>query len=327
MTSRSLALFVSIGCLSACAAPAPVPARDRTPLRIAHPAIANFGDLPILMATDALIEQGYTVDTLFLGSSQLAITALTDGEADIGISSTRTALAAIAKGAPITTVMEESGNVWVLAARPGIERCSDLDGRRVGITDTGGLVGTLTLAYLARHCPDVTPKFVLIGTESRAAALGAGELDAGPLELSDLLRLQSASPGRVKTLVRFADVMPRMIVVGVHVNRAYADAHPGAIRDFIRALLTIHRRIQNEPDLLTKAAMKYLKADEQSAAPIVDAYIKAKAWDPNGGMDVQSVQNALDLFAETAGLPKDLTVPQVVDRSHLDAVLDAIGRR
>lgn len=55
------------------------------------------------------------------------------------------------------------------------------------------------------------------------------------------------------------------------------------------------------------------------AAPIIDAYLKANAWDVDGGLDGHTVQRSLDFFMETGSLPPGLTSAQVADLSHLNA--------
>jgi NitT/TauT family transport system substrate-binding protein len=296
-------------------------------IRVAFSSTVDLGDLPSLMAHGLLATQGYEVVPTFFARAQLAADALARGQADVGNGSTRTYWAAISKGANVATVMEQVGNGWAIVAAAEIRTCADLHDRRFAITGDGTMSAALSSAYLRDRCPGVEPRVMTIpGSEHRAAALLAGRIDAAPLELTESLYLAAKAPGRFRTLVSFADEQPPLVTTGVQVNRRWAHRHPRIVHDYLRALLVTHRKILREPDLLVGEARSQLRLDPSLVAGIVDAHIRARAWDPNGGLTSTAVRDTLTFFIRSASLPSTLTPERVADLGHLERVLDEIGR-
>ncbi|MGH2628095.1 MAG: hypothetical protein ACRDHY_15765, partial [Anaerolineales bacterium] len=124
-TAPALAAVALAAGLASCAGPAETPAA--TNLSFAYPSIADFQDLPSLMALDLLSGQGYSVVPTFFAQPELAVEALASGEADFGFGSTRTYWAGIQQGGRLTTIMEESSNGWSLAGLTEIVECADLE--------------------------------------------------------------------------------------------------------------------------------------------------------------------------------------------------------
>jgi ABC-type nitrate/sulfonate/bicarbonate transport system substrate-binding protein len=297
-------------------------------IRVAFSSTVDLGDLPTLMAHARLAAQGYEVIATFYARAQLAADALARGQADIGNGSTRTYWAAVGKGADIATVMEQVGNGWAIVAAPGIRTCADLHERRFAITGDGSVSAALASAYLRDRCPGVEPRVVTIaGSEHRAAALLAGRIDAAPLELAESLYLGARAPGRFGTLVSFADALPFLVTTGIHVNRGWSQRHPRALHDYVGAVLATHRAIARRPDSLVREAQVRLRLEPALVERIVEAHIRANAWDPNGRLSLAAVRDSLAFFARSASLPASLTPERVADLGALERVLDEIGRR
>lgn len=334
MNVKSLVGLVAwILILTACAAPglgiAPVPTVSKTgTIRVGFSSNADVGDVPSLMAHELLREMGYTVQATFFSSADVAVAALSQGDVDVGNGSMRTYWAAIAKGADIRTVMEQVALLWSLAAKPQIHDCSMLDGKRFAIASTGSLSSALSNAYFQKNCPGMKPEIVLIAdSQNRAAALRAGEIDATPLELSDVIQLRDDAPQSFRELVDFAAALPQIRGTGIHVNRAIATQHPEWVRDYLKAMLGIHRRIKENPRLLVDALIKYLALEPARAQEIADAYLARGAWQVNGNLTRESVASSLDFFIQTRSLPAGLDADQVSDLSYLDSVINELGKQ
>lgn len=279
------------------------------------------------MAHDLLRAQGYTVETQFFAGADLEVAALAQGDLDLGNGSTRTHWNADAKGAGILTIMEEAGDAWSLVTRPDIKTCADLNDKRAAYSSAGALNAALLKAYIGENCPEAQPQILLIANSSaRAAALAAGELDATTLELVDVMQLEQGAPGKFHTLINFAEALPRLKTTGVHVRSEFAKQHPEQVRDYIKAVLTIHRQIQTNPKLLVDAAVKLLKMDPADAERTATAYLKNNIWNVNGGMTKEDVVYSVDFFTKTGSLSEGLTADKVSDLSYLEAVLNDIGR-
>lgn len=302
--------------------------RPSETIRVGFSSAAELGDIPALMAIELLAERGYRVESIFFSSAELSVAALAKGDVQFGHGSTRTNWAAIAKGANITTIMEQAAIAWSLASTVEITSCADLQGKRVGITSNGSLSTALMDGYIQTNCPGTRPNVLLIANSGdRAAALLAGELDASPLETSDMLRMERLAPTRIHQLVDFAATLPTLKTTGVYTNRAFAAEHPEVVSDYLETMLTVHRRIEVEPSLLEAAIARHLGMDREEAARLGGAYLAKSIWNVNGGMDRRSVAESIDLFTRMGSLPPGLNEAGVADLTYLDQVLGKIGRR
>lgn len=322
MSRGAAALLVLAVALSWPAADAP-PDPSRV-IRVAYSSTADLGDLPSLLAQDRLVGQGYDVRATFFARAQLAVEAVARGQADVGMGSTRTYWAAVARGADLVTVMEQMANGWSVLATNDITSCRALEGKRLALSSEGSLSGALVRSYIRSGCPGTEPQIVIIpGSEHRAAALLSASVDASPVELAEVVRLGVKAPGRFRTLVDFAAAHPRLETTGVHVNRGWAHRHPALLHAYLRALLGVHRQIEDEPAFLAAEARPRLDID----AVVVSAHLRAKAWDANGGLTPETVAYSLAFFTGTETLPAQLTTDRVADLGPLGRVLAEIGRR
>lgn len=297
-------------------------------LRVAFPTEADFGDLPALMALELLAGEGYVVRTTHYAEAEFAVAALASGEADVGHGANSTHWAAVGQGAQIVTVMEQAANGWQIYAVLDIQTCAGLDGRRFAISGEGSVSAAMSDVYIQENCPEIERQIVLIqGSSNRAAALLAGEIDATPLELADVVELSFRSPGQFHTLTSLAQDLPGLTTTGVHFNREFAEANPQAVQDYLRALLTVHRQINLDHEQIASEAARRLDFDPEILQAIVEAYFAINAWDPNGGLTQDAVDYTVAFFAESGELDPGLTAGDVADLSYLDEVLAEMGRQ
>ncbi|MGH2604973.1 MAG: ABC transporter substrate-binding protein, partial [Anaerolineales bacterium] len=173
-----LAALACAGLLASCASPAETP-QAAMQISIAYPSIADFQDLPSLMALDRLTGDGYTIVPTFFAQPELAVEALASGEADFGFGSSRTYWAGIQQEGRITTIMEQASNGWSIVGLTEIAECAELDGRRLAIGSEGSVAKAMTDAFIQENCPGISPQFLVVpGSENRAAAMLAGQIDA-----------------------------------------------------------------------------------------------------------------------------------------------------
>ena len=114
---------------------------------------------------------------------------------------------------------------------------------------------------------------------------------------------------------------------GVYVNKDFAARQPQAVKDYIRAVLTVHRQIAEDPNILIPEINKWLPIDAEMFPQILEAQLSVNTWDVNGGMDEESMQFSLDFFTQAGTLASGLTVERISDLSYLNEVLDTIGRQ
>jgi NitT/TauT family transport system substrate-binding protein len=320
---RNLILVIVCGLVLAGCQSAPAASDQRPSIHVAFPSEADLTDIPSLMALDLLEEQGYDIDQSFLAGVDLAVEALSRGDAQFAVGAVAAYWAGIEQGANIVTIAEQTRNTWTLMATNDIGQCSDIEGKRLAITSEGSGSAALTRAFIAQECPGIEYEIVLIsGSSNRAAALLAGEVDVTPLELVDAQRIQEEAPDSVRVLVVFADDLPDMIVTGIHANRAFAEANPDVVEDFLSALLTVHAEIAEDPEPLVQKASEVLGEDADVLRPIIDDHLAFDAWSVDGGLTEARVNNSLTFFASTGDLSGSLQSDDVADWSYLQVALE-----
>lgn len=310
-----------------CSAPPAILAVKPT-LRFGYPTEADTADVPSLMAQELLKAQGYTVERHFFASPDVEVAAFAKGDIDLDHGSTRTHWAAAAKDADIVILSEQAGDVWQLVTRPELKMCADLDKQKIGVNSAGSISNALLQAYVKQNCPDSAPESIFLsGSENRAAALQAGELDGAMLELADVLEFERQAPGKFNVLLNFAKALPALKTNGIYTSHTFAQAHPDAVRDYLRAIVQVHRAIRQNPQTLYDAMVKYLKMDAATAGRVGEAYLAANVWDVNGGLKAGDAAYSADFFAQMGSIPEGMDAAKLEDLTYLNQVLDEIGRK
>jgi NitT/TauT family transport system substrate-binding protein len=295
-------------------------------IKVAYPSTPDFSDLPSLMAYDRLVEKGYAVLPTFFSDDALSIEAVSRGEAELGTGGARAVVAAMSKGASLVFIVEQTANEWSVYTVKAIQECSDLDGMRLAIHSESGSSAMMTRAYINENCGGIQPQWMIIpGSENRAAALMAGEIDATPAELSDAVAIETQRPGEFNLLANFGRDLARLKTSLFYANETFLQEHPEAVRDFIETLLQIHREIAENPDILLTEAPKYFEIDEELLPGIVEAYVDLGLWDVNGGLAEEDLAYSLDFYYQGEGIDPGLTVEGISDLSFLNDVLKDIG--
>lgn len=326
-----------IGCATAAPVPTPAPtAAPATPIVAAKSGTLRFFDLvnldvrdvPMLMALEDLEAQGYRVEKTYVASSTLIAEALSKGDADVGLFNAQTAWTAIAKGAPLRTLIQFTGTTTLLAAKNDIQDCHALDGKRFGMAATTGANPAILALYLKNECGGAKPELIVIGeSAARSAAFVSGKLDATFLPGEELLKIQEQTPDKFHTLLSHSKEYPNLLVDSLHARQAWLEQNPEPARDLIRAILKANRAVIANPQLLYNESAKRLKLDPAVAKKIADVHLQNGIWSPNGGMTAESVQSSIDFYSDAAGLKKGLKVADVADLSFLNTILQEIGKQ
>lgn len=294
---------------------------------ISH-ASTGINSVPAAAAAAELRDMGYDVETVTVDASELSVEGVASGEFAFGASGNSTALLGMAAGGQLKFIVDELANEWSLFAREGIEECADLEGRPVGIFSEGGVSTAMVRNYFATNCPGVEPSYLILGdSATRAAALVAGEIDATPVELSDALNLEATAPDEVHQLASFAQALPDLKTTSFYGNVTFMQEHPDATQDFIQALLEQFRRIYAEPGYLREITLEYYPGVAQETLDeTLQAYIDGELFPVNGGLTEENLEYTIDFFVDAAVLEEAIPVEDAADLSHLEAVLEEIGR-
>jgi NitT/TauT family transport system substrate-binding protein len=304
------------------------PAIEPVTIRVGYSSSLDMADIPSLLANEALVKQGYIVEAIPFAEAELVVEALAGGDVDIASGSVGAYWTAIHKGAPIVTVMAHARNEWAIISTPDIQQCADLDGKRIAVNSEGSISTIMLKVYVRQTCPEIEPIYLTIGgSDNRAAAMLAGEVEAAPLEVADVIQMDLKAPGQFHTLLNFSQELPKLESTVLNVNTAFAAEHPQAVKDYLEAVLLTYRAIYDDPAALTAEAEKNLSIEADLLPRVIDAEFAIHLWDVNGGLTPESAQFTLDFFTASGDLEPGLILEQVIDFSYLDTVLAKIGRK
>lgn len=288
----------------------------------------GFSDAPMLAAIDALRSEGYTIETPEVADPNLMIAGTAEGQFDFSSGDSAALLRAINEGADLRIIGERVGDEWTLGTVGDITSCEELEGRTVAYHAVGSFNEVIVRAYIAENCPGTMPEEVIIeGSENRAAAMLAGRLDSSPLELSDAVNILHQGGDDYRILTSFNETLPDLRPATLAGNVEFLEQNPNTTRAFLRALLEVNRRIVDEPGYLSEIVLEYVPSvNEEILDDVVEQYVEFSLFDPNGGVTAENLEYTIDFFADAGSYPPGLSVEEAADLSHLNAVLDEIGR-
>lgn len=300
-------------------------------IRVAFPSVIDIADVAALLAFERMADDGIAALPTFYAQGELAAAAVAAGEADMGVGAATVWLSAIQEGAEVVNIMEQAANAWSIMAIQSIETCSDLDGMRLAIHSEGAVSTAMLYAYVDVNCPGTVPEYLVIpGSENRAAALMAGEIDATPAELIDAMRLEGLRPGEYNRIADFSRDLPGLATTGVWVKSDFLDENRDAVKAFVRSLLEVHRQIQDDPDWFIAQATRLLEFTEEDLAllpAIVEAMLAIDHYPVNGGLTAEKGEYTIQFFTDSGRLEPGLDPAAIFHLELLEEVLDEIGAR
>jgi NitT/TauT family transport system substrate-binding protein len=277
--------------------------------------------VPVLAAVDAVRQAGHQVEVVELAEPELAIEGLAKGDYAISAEATSPALIAIEQDAPIKIIADVIGNQWAIYGKPGISSCDDLSGRPFGIFSEGAVATAITKDWVGSTCAaGKQPNYLTIGgSDVRAQALVAGQIDATPLELSDVVTLESSGISDFTQVVDFAERMPDLHPQTVYANAEFLAEHRDVAQAFVTALVQEHAKINADPQHLVELVTKYLpEEDPATVARIAERYVAAKLFDA-AALTEQNVQGTIDFFARAGVIEQGMTAKDAADLSFVEA--------
>ncbi|MFI6737586.1 ABC transporter substrate-binding protein [Nonomuraea sp. NPDC050451] len=277
--------------------------------------------VPILAAVDAVRQAGHQVKVVELAEPELAIEGLAKGDYAISAEATSPALIAIEQDAPIKIIADVIGNQWAIYSKPGISSCDDLSGRPFGIFSEGAVATAMAKEWVGAQCgAGKRPDYLTIGgSDVRAQALVAGQIDATPLEISDVAVLESSGKEKFTQVVDFGKTLPDLHPQTVYANAGFLTEHKAAAQAFVTALVREHAKINADPRYLVSLAAKYLPDEDTGhVAEIAERYVKAKLFDAPA-LTEQNLQGTIDFFVRAGVIKQGMTAKDAADLSFIKA--------
>lgn len=291
---------------------------DDSPVVIAWNSTPDESYLPLLMAVDAMKDDGYSIEAQVMSGSDVSFQSLAADQIQFSADSLPPAALSVEQGATIKAIGTRNANLVVWVANKDYEDCSKLDGQPVGIySDTGGYTVLMRL-YFEEKCPGVEPQYVTIpDSPLRAQAVATGRLQGTALGLPDAVALQAEYGSDGLFVAPLREQLPGVGDEYVYTNDQTLADHPQIVRALLTAQLEAIRSIYDDPDSLDELVPKYLP--DAKDASVAKQFVEDNIWYANGGLGGPGLTNTLEAF-ELPGAPEDLQ-----DTAPLDDVIKEIG--
>jgi ABC-type metal ion transport system substrate-binding protein len=102
-------------------------------IKIGETSGISFSRLPSRVTDDRLRGKGWKIETVGLKGVDLIAEAVSSGTVQLARFQILDAFRAIEKGGKLTVLLEDRPDEFIMIARKGIAKCSDLNGKRYGV--------------------------------------------------------------------------------------------------------------------------------------------------------------------------------------------------
>jgi NitT/TauT family transport system substrate-binding protein len=306
--------------------------------------IGASSDAPFFIA-DAkgyFAEQGLKVNFVRFDSAAKAIPSLGSGEVDVGSGATSAGLYnAVARGIGIKIVSDKARNAkgygfQAIMARSDlidsgkVKSVKDLKGLKVAMSANGNSENAFmnyALVQSGLTYGDIDPVF--LGFPNQIAAYANKAIDASLTvepTVSELLKL-----GTAKKLVSADEVFPDYQTAVVFYGPKFMQGQPENARKFMVALV---KGIRFYDDALKDGHLAGPNADEVIKILTQYSFIKdasvhraivSQSIDPDGNLNMPSLQMAWQFFVDTKQIDGSVKVKDVVDLSYVEAAAKTLG--
>jgi NitT/TauT family transport system substrate-binding protein len=306
--------------------------------------IGASSDAPFFIA-DAkgyFAEQGLKVTFIRFDSAAKAIPSLGSGEVDVGSGATSSGLYnAVARGIGIKIVSDKARNAkgygfQAIMARADlidsgqVKSVKDLKGLKVAMSANGNSENAFmnyALVQAGLTYNDIDPVF--LGFPNQIAAYANKAIDASLTvepTVSELIKL-----GTAKKLVTADEVFPDYQTAVVFYGPKFMQEQPDNAKKFMVALV---KAIRFYDDSLKDGHIAGPNADEVIKILVQYSFIKdpavhraivSQAIDPDGDLNMPSLQMAWQFFKDTKQIDGSVKVDDVVDLSYAHAAAKLLG--
>jgi NitT/TauT family transport system substrate-binding protein len=310
-----LGLWLLLGCAPS---PPPAPATPRSPTGTAPAAAvsltvatgpASAAYAPVWLA----LEHGYFAQRGLAVSLQTGIggvnqaQALLAGDLQIGNFGPSELLNARSGGAEVVGLAETIFSpLFELHAPPSITSVEALRGRTVSVTRTGSSNELAARIIVSRHglTPGQDVTLVQTGDQFQGlAALQSGGVDSGVFSPPTNVKATAAGFPSLTSVSDEGAVLIDLLTVA---SRAFVDAHPQIVRDYLAAYLDGLREFLTDADATVEIIARYTDSDPDTARegyrvvlPTIDPrpYIREEGLKTIQQYDVSGRLGGLDLSA------------------------------
>jgi NitT/TauT family transport system substrate-binding protein len=275
-------------------------------------------------------EEGIVVENVFAQEAETAVQALVQGDAQIAVNlGVNVGVPAVDAGANIVDVVATQRPTWALAAAPEFETMEDLDGARIAVHGEASFTRAVSIFFAEQYGYEYE-ELIIPGSDVRAEALAAGEIDASVIDLPDVVLLEATFPGSFHILQTIGEQFPELIEADVWFDAVWAEANPELATTVVRAFLQATRRMTADTDFALAVATENLpEVPEEILARLVEEYSERGIWVEDGLLTPERALTTLQFFQDVGEIDigDDITaetVDRYFDFSYLEQALQEL---
>ncbi|MEA2622507.1 MAG: NitT/TauT family transport system substrate-binding protein [Chloroflexota bacterium] len=272
-------------------------------VRLAFPSAPDFGNVDVPLLQAAFEARGAKFTATNYETQAQANNALLTGEADFQQTQLNSIVIANAVGADFRALFEVKANEWALVTPIDITTPEQLAGKRIGIHGPGTLTELLVNSTVKKYNLTTAQVMVVPGSDARAAALEAGQLDATPADVGTVLSIMNSNPGKYHVLINYSTDLPFLGSIEA-VRKLKVDEDPAYIQAVVDVFTTVLRSMKTNPDQIDAAAASYLPdLPAEQVAGYKKAYLDMDYWNPT--LTTERVQEAIQFMVDSGALAAD----------------------
>lgn len=187
-------------------------------------------------------DYGIIVDTMTFADANIQLAALQKGDVDIISEMPYVAMQARLAGIDLIAIYTRMGQLdSFLVVRPEITSIDQLAGKTVALGSLGSGASWSAMQYLFLQYPDLkgaVNTIIMKGSETRAAALIRGQIDATWCEMGDLQNL--AAEG-INSIISLGELYPDCVQMAWYVRSDYLKKNPDIVQALVESLIKGNR--------------------------------------------------------------------------------------
>ena len=228
-------------------------------INVAYPSSSWNTSLPVSIAKEfgLFTAEGLEVQPVYVRGGPVVMAALLGGDADFAVIAGVTAVTSIQRGADIVIVGGHTAYIdQVLIGAKGVTRLSELKGKVVGVTGSGGVTEFATVEALARKGLLRDKDYTILysgNSPARVNALENGLIQAGAFSAIEKVVMEQKGYPLLLETGKTIPEFPFMVIV---TSRQKLKASPMEVMAFLRAVRNSMNLIQTSKEKVIGAALK-----------------------------------------------------------------------
>ena len=228
-------------------------------ITVAYPSPSWNTSLPVSTAKEFGIfaAEGLDVRPVYVRGGPVVVAALLSGDADFAVIAGVTAVSSIYRGADLAIVGGHTAYIdQVLVGAKSVTKLSDLKGRVVGVTGSGGVTEFATVEALSRKGLVRDKDYTIMyagNSPARVSALENGIIHAGAFSAIEKVVMEQRG---FPLLLETGKTIPEFPFMVILTSRQKIRSMPSEVTTFLRAIKNSISFIRNNKEKVIAAAVK-----------------------------------------------------------------------